>query len=606
MKANLRNYFLSKKHLSTKILKQPSPESHINFKENKTFLNFYPKKNYFDILNDSIKNTNALGKNDIKKSNYGLNKKYNHQIYKSFKKIQKSKTIMNPKTKNKFTKNRRILKFNINPVKNRTVFQQIIEDISKMKIKTNKTLDIIKKNVKISNKEASKRSTEYISIDKLIKAYKAKKKTNSDNNLFLSKNNDSFKSYNNKNYDFRPNSSSNNYLLDETNEKDFNNNSKSKENNALLGNQNLNLGHKSKHHLKFIKIPSISLNSIKEKDKGYDVNDKMFHFRNLNLSEEVLENKFERLYNNNNLLGKIIYIKEKELQLNDIFNKINLVLENIDYFKSNYMHKGIFYSAFDNMENKQKALFNLVLEEICVLLIKLVPKLLKNFYDNLDKLLYVSNPNIYLEMEKEPWNEKECLNYNYLFLNIVSFYFLACVDILKEIRKRVEYFKYNSSEYIIINNYLDLARYDSCKINSMAKIHISKTIKDKEILERFEIGLGIKEKKNNDNEDMLERYRKRQQQKMLEDTLKIDRINSALNFKAKSFSAKKLDGKKDQNKYNFEKRDLKSLLNSPLVINMMKYFKNNIKSQIISQQVIERYKIKDQSGQESSILFKKK
>jgi hypothetical protein len=184
-------------------------------------------------------------------------------------------------------------------------------------------------------------------------------------------------------------------------------------------------------------------------------------------------------------------------------------------------------------------------------------------------------------------------------------FFLACVDILKEIKKRVEYFKYTNSEYIIINNYLDLARYDSCKINSMAKIHISKTIKDKEILERFEIGLGIKERKNNDNEDMLERYRKRQQQKNFEDTLKLDRINSALNFKTKSFSAKKLDSKRVKSKYNFEKRDLKSLLNNPLVINMMKYFKNNIKSQIISQQVIERFKIKDQKGLKINTLFKK-
>ena len=29
----------------------------------------------------------------------------------------------------------------------------------------------------------------------------------------------------------------------------------------------------------------------------------MLHFRNLNLSEEVLENKFENLYNTNNLVG---------------------------------------------------------------------------------------------------------------------------------------------------------------------------------------------------------------------------------------------------------------------------------------------------------------
>ena len=37
-------------------------------------------------------------------------------------------------------------------------------------------------------------------------------------------------------------------------------------------------------------------------------------------------------------------------------------------------------------------------------------------------------------------------------------------------------------------------------------------------------------------------------------------------------------------------RGNKSLLNNPLVLNMMKYFKNTVKSQIISQQVIDIYR----------------
>ena len=281
-----------------KFKEQHSTEKQFHSIENKTFQKFYVKKKIFDFLDDSIKITkkqpNIINKNEvIKKSNYGINKKNNQQIYKSYMKINKSNTIINPK--NKYTKNRRLLKFNINPVRNRTVFQQIIEDISKMKIKTNKTLDIIKKNVRISNKEASKRSTEFLSIDKLIKSQKTKK--NSNKNLLISKNNDSFKSFNKKN-NFIPNSS-NNFLLDDTNEININNNSNIKDNNFIIWSQNFNLYHKSKHQLKFIKIPSISLNSIKEKDIGYDINDKMFLFHNFNLSEEVLENKFEKLYNNN-------------------------------------------------------------------------------------------------------------------------------------------------------------------------------------------------------------------------------------------------------------------------------------------------------------------
>lgn len=575
MKTNIRHKFILKNPLSKKILKQTSPEQLDLSQMNKTFQKFHSKK--LEPLNDSLpkKKTSFINIKNIKKVNFSNNiniSKKTKKIF-SYNKQRKSNTIIVPKKK------RKILKFNINPVKNNTVFEQIIEDIGKMKIKTNKTFNIIKKNMQISNEEVSKRTNQLKNIDKFIKNAKANSYRN-----FLLKETKKIS----KNYEIKNNFSANNISLYDINTNNNNDNETNKDNN----NQNLTLSQNKKNLLGIIKIPSISLNSIKKKNMGYDINDKMFHYRNFLISEEVIKHKIDKL-NNNNLIGTDFYVKEKFMQANDILNKINLLLDNIDFFKSNYMYKGLFYSAFDNMENKQKAAFNLVLEEICVVLIKIVPKLLKNFYDNLDKLLYVEVPDIRQEMGKEPWNEKECLNYNYLFFNIVTFYFLACVEILKEIEKRNEYFKYTYPEYVIINNYLNLARFDSCKINSIAKNHIIKTIKDKEILERFEIALGIKEKRYNLNDDVLERYHKRQQnQKILEDTMKLDRINSALNFKHKTYRSRKLHGKKKG--VIIEKRNIKSLLNNPLVLNMMKYFKTSVKSQIISQQVIERYKTNEQ------------
>lgn len=571
MKTNIRKLFLSKNLLSKKILKQPTPEHlHIS-KVNKTFQKLCYKK--LETLNNTVcqKKPNFIKIQNIKKKNFPKSLYKNGNRLFSYKKGNNSNTILIPKKK------RKPLKFNINPVKNNSVFEQIIEDIGKIKIKTNVTLEIIKKNIKISNEEISKRTNQLQHIAKLIK----NTKSNSYRTLFLDGN-----KINNNSYETK-----NNFSAYDINLSIDNN---SKEYSKMKINQDLIVSEKPSNLLGIIKIPSISLNKIQKKNVGYDINDKMFHYRNFNISEEILKNKCEKLLNKNNLKGKDLYIKEKYLQLNDIINKINLLLDNINYFKSNYMYKGIFYSAFDNMENKQKAEFNLVLEEICVILITIVPKLLKKFYDNLDKLLYVDYPNIYQEMEKDPSNEKECLNYNYSFFNIVTFYFLACAEILKEIEKRNEYFKYTYSEYVIINNYLNLARYNSCKINSIAKNHILKTIKDKRILEKFEVGLGIKKKRNNLNSDMLERYYKRQDnQKIVEDTLKLERINLALNLKHKSYSSRKLYGKK--NRVIVEKRNIKSLLNNPLVLKMMKYFQENIKSQIISQQVIERYKGKEEN-----------
>ena len=587
MKPKIKKKFLLKNTLSKKIVNfensiQLSPLSNIK----KAFKNVFIKKNInsasFLSLNDSLKhnrksiwhNKSIKEKNNLylhmrKSETFNANdttKIFNRKsrtiIIKKFKKI-----IKKPKTKP--------LNFNINPVRNRSIFEKIIDNIDKIKKKTNTTLNIIKKNAKISDKEITNRSYKLRYIDKILK----NSKENSHKNILENKIKEPAK------YDLNNFKDSNNILLDEINYKyspkiDFPK-SKDKKN----GNKTERLG--------IIKIPSISLNSIKKKNRFYDKNDRMFHIRNLKISEENLEKKFENLNNVKKLNGKKSYIKETKLQLKDILNKINLILDNIEYFKSNYMYKGIFYSAFDNMENSQKAKFNLILEEICVLLIKIVPKLLKNFYDNLDKLLYVDIPDIDLEIEKEPENEEKCLNLNYSFFNKVTFYFFACVEILKEIEKRIEFFKFSCSEYTLINNYLNLIRFDTTKINSIARNHIVKTTKDMEILEKFEIGLGIKSKKLQNEEDILERYRKRHnQQKIFDDMLKKERINSTLNFNIRSFKMKKIVGRKG-NKYIYERRNFKSLLNNPLVIKMMKYFKNNVKSQIISQQVIERYKEKE-------------
>ena len=555
---------------------------------NQSIQKYNIKKNIFNnnisndsLINQSKKEISLLNMTRRREKNNSYINKNRYKLLNNIERIngKKTKTLYISHKKN--NKKRKIIKFNNTPVKNRTIFEKIIENIDKIKIKTNKTLNIIKKNMKISNQEICNRTNKLFSYDKIFKNNKINPNRNMSHSHNMKNN------INNLSLNF----SSNNILLDDISQ--INSNDKSNKKDGLLLKEDLSMVNKMNNNLGIIKIPSISLNSIKQ--KNFRNINRMYHYRNFNISEESLENKLEKFFMVNNLTGNKTYIKEKKMQFTDIFNKINLVLDNIDYFKRYYMYKDNFYSAFDNMENRKKAEFNLVLEEICVLLIQVVPKLLKKFYENLDILLYVTVPNIGQEMEKEPENEKECLNLNFLFFNTVSFYFLGCVEILKEIQKRIEYFKYTYSEYNLINKYLNLVRYDSSKINSIANIHISKTVKDKEILEKLEIGLGIKEKKETFNDDILERFHKRlQNQKILYDSTKINRINSALNLSNNSFSRKKYGSFKKTGKNILEKKDIKSLLNNPLVTNMMKYFKNNIKSQIISQQVIERYRTKEQ------------
>ena len=238
------------------------------------------------------------------------------------------------------------------------------------------------------------------------------------------------------------------------------------------------------------------------------------------------------------------------------------------------------------MENPVKAHFNSTIEEVCILIIKIIPLILKEFYYSLSQLLFINIPQINEEMEKTPSNEIECLKYNIHFFQKVKDYFSACVDIYNVIQKQIAEFKFSPNEFTALNNVLDLARYNSTTLISMAKTQIEKT-KNDDIFNNFEIGLNIKKKKPYEKETLLERFHKRRKIKILDDKEKINRIKSALNIGTKDLHNQfivKLNTKNNKENEN------QSILNSYLIKDMMNYFIPEVKEKIISQQVIERFK----------------
>ena len=173
---------------------------------------------------------------------------------------------------------------------------------------------------------------------------------------------------------------------------------------------------------------------------------------------------------------------------------------------------------------------------------------------------------------------------------------MGCADVLKEIQKRIDYYKFKDNEFLIIDNFLDLARYDTSKINSMAEIYIDRMRKEEKIMERMEVGLGIRKKKKYLVEDIFERIHKRYTQSF-KDEIKLERINSTLNLKGNTFLN---DAKR--NKFILMRRAQNlNILNQPVVTALMKYFKDNIKSQIISEQVFERFKLKEKQSQKKVV-----
>lgn len=526
------------------------------FKKRIDYSNSLLKKNasvdsFFDSKNLNLRNKekSLFFNKKIKKIN--ANDTSNKKINKSNNIISSYKSKLKDQNKNKKNK---IVKISYVEEKNQSVFNKIVESIEKIKKESQKTYNIIKKNEKKTNFLKIKNYTNWERIK--LKSENSKLKEESGNN---SKMLDSFISP----IAYKPTDEEINSKIPKTtnNIRDIN----------FPNNGN--------------KIICVQKNAKK-----------LYHKRNLFITKEQLDTNFFKAGIITNLWRRTGFLRETEMQINDIFNKIKLILDNIDYFKLSYFNNGNFYAAFDNMKNISQVELNLTFEELCFLLIDIVPKLLQKFFDELDRILYIKIPDLDQEMEKIPTTERECLEFNCAFLNSVSIYFTGCSGILKEIVKRIDYYKFSDKEFLLIDNYLDLARFDINKINSMAGIYIDKMKKDEKIVEKIEMGLGERKKKYNIVGDILERVHKRYSKNFRDDT-KLERINSSLNLKGDLFG-----GDEKRKKFILMRRAKNlDILNQPVVANMMKYFNDNIKSQIISQQVFERYKLMERQAQKMVI-----
>ena len=319
------------------------------------------------------------------------------------------------------------------------------------------------------------------------------------------------------------------------------------------------------------------------------------HKRNLNINENILRYHAYKLFSiSPTLMSKTYFIKDSESQIKCIMDKIKLIIDNFEFFKTNYMDKCQFYIAFNKITNKKKAEFNLILEEICILLIKIIPLLLKHFYNVMDKLLYIECPDIRKESLFSPKDEKECLYMNFNFLNKIIVYFRGCIELYKVIQIKIGNFKYTINEFTIINIFLDLTRYNLSKLIWISNINIKKIEQDQEIINKLE----NRNKYKKINENILERYNRRHKIKISDGDLKLNRINNALNINKKinhyCYSPESENNKRKTDKI-FYNNDVdcikkKGLFNSYLVNSMMKYFDKNFRNKIIAQQVIERYK----------------
>ena len=552
------------------------------------------------IINNSERTNNSKKNNNLLDSKKAQNNTFLNSICSNTSKNNSSKKTIFLKKIN--TKNTTLNKLNKPPSKYfdknlpkchsdyfkkypKTLFQKMIIDLDKVKIKTDQVIRVMKKNIRLSNEEIRRNTNNRLNQSKI---------TNQSN--FIQTNKSNF---------FANNTSSQFHTILQSQNKNnsFNNSSR----NTIDGHQN-NFRSQSQEiipetlsnnedKLGFKKIPYPKISSIKKElpyrplfqiDKTKKFYKCMFHLRNFYIDDKIFFSHAYKIYNISIVLAaQNSYNKDPDINLINICNKIRLIQDNMEYFQINYMYKNAFLEAFNNMENHQKAEFNSVIEEICVLLLKLVPLLLQNYYKALKQMLSLGTPDIKKEMLKKPENETDCLKINYHFFNSVNKYFNICIEIFRVIQKKFFRFVYDENEFVPLNTFLDLARYKTSMLNSIAIMFIRKTEKDVVILQKLEGGLKLK-KKIRDERDELEKYFDRTRFKIQDEDIKIERINNVLKFNRDVNKKITRNKSKDiiENKFD---RNI-SVLNTPIFRDMMKYFKSSVREKIITQQVIERYK----------------
>ena len=592
-------------------------------------------------INDSLLQLNLRNNdnnNDSSKENKKIDKKNN-----SLSKVKNKSTIKLSINKKSKIKESNYPNVPIDNKNSQTIFQKIITNLDKVKTKADKTLDAMRKNLRISRNEIVKRRN-YQKISQLVPTNILIFEKNEEKQKFLRNLNRSQR-FNNSQQSFYmsklknksisnilPNISSNNNNINQSisngssiininnlNEiSDYNtiniNNTSSNMNifngfkTGIKSRSQINLNNKSlnktktnfgfKAKLNLYEIPRESLISIKNEypnkplfpfEKNKNCYKNMYHSRSLDFPLKLIRAHCYKVYGIPAILvEQKAYNKNPEMNTLLVINKIELIQDNIDYFKINFMYKNDFLEAFNNMENYQKAEFNYNFEEICCVIIKMMPIIFQNYYDILKKLLCVVIPNIKEEREKKPENEKECLNFNYSFFNAVSEYFNICLEVYKVLNKKCDRFNYTINEFAPLNSYLDITRYNTTNLISMANSFINKTKNDVKILDKLEVALKMK-KAIKEEVDIFERYHKRHRKKELDEDIKVERINRALNLKSR-INRPEINEAKYFDKYKVNKKV--SAFNSSVFRDMMKYFKPNIKAKIIAQQVVDRYEQK--------------
>lgn len=274
-----------------------------------------------------------------------------------------------------------------------------------------------------------------------------------------------------------------------------------------------------------------------------------------------------------------------------IKNRMNLLLDNLFFFRDEYLSNPLLHSSFINLSNELQINYNKELELLCSLILEIPKILLGDFYSSIDQFLYCKIPSIKEYTRRVYENESDIFVSNLKLLCEIITYIGSCKEVYDLLVKKVGHLNISKSNFKLLEHYLNFSRYYSSSISFMAKGYIEKLQNDKEFLRKFEEEAKLIPKSKPKHTDLLTRIYESSKPKEKDVIKKIARIENALSFHKRTY-----EDDFEERKKKMEREDLinvKSLLHSNIVTKLLKYVNIKAKEKIIAQRVVDRFRKKD-------------
>lgn len=367
---------------------------------------------------------------------------------------------------------------------------------------------------------------------------------------------------------------------------------------------------------------NISLNSKKEKAQNdniitdiNNINDSEKRDNFLNLStlsiesnlenieyKKLLKSKFHRLRNyqpileenwkfKNGLTDNIIerkdnsYLNNIEYQSNVFSDQYNLFFGEFQYYVFSIYSNENYLKSFQSLSLKQKIKYNKTLEETIGILYILPQILLAEFYIGLFKNLKYSHiPDENKYKKKYIFDEIKCLKYNNELLFETFIFFQTAFKCYKELSQNVKDLYLNGNNYSKLISFFEKIRYNMSYITNASENSLKNLEKDLKMINKlnnFNSFYMVKTKKDNNS---LEQTKEEFKYRSSKEKRKNLRINKSLGFKYNDIEDDEFYGK---HPYAFNKKTMKSIVNSKLVSKLIKHCKDDFKNAVKTERIIK-------------------